>query len=225
MTSRSSCQTLTGLGSRMRLMPQYAVPRYQRTSRPRTKPTCTDAAQQLVAPVLPRAHRAGACRRRLLDRLADFLVQQLIERVAEPAELLRGDEGGPARMRLVDRNDLLDAAGPRREHRDAVGQEHRLAERMGDEHDGLLAGGEQHRQILAEDHAGLLVERAERLVHQQRAGLKAERAGERRALAHAARQLRRIVPHEVAEARPPPGPCAPAAPARPSARPGTPCRA
>ena len=62
-------------------------------------------------------------------------------------------------------------AGPRREHRDAVGQEHRLAERMGDEHDGLVGARQQHRQVLAEDHAGLLVERAERLVHQQDAGL------------------------------------------------------
>ena len=30
---------------------------------------------------------------------------------------------------------------------------------------------QQHRKVLAEDHPGLLVERAERLVHQQRAGL------------------------------------------------------
>src|SRR5262249_57455624 len=59
--------------------------------------------------------------------------------------------------------------------------------------------GEQHREILAEDHAGLLVERAERLVHEQDAGLEAERAGERGALAHTAGELGGIVLREVLE--------------------------
>ena len=55
----------------------------------------------------------------------------------------------------------------------------------------LSVRDEQHREVLAEDHAGLLVERAERLVHQQDAGLEAERARQRRALAHAAGELAR----------------------------------
>ena len=63
----------------------------------------------------------------------------------------------------------------------------------------LPVRGQQHREVLAEDHPGLLVERAERLVHQERAGFQAERAGQRRALAHAAGELRRIVAHEVLE--------------------------
>ena len=63
----------------------------------------------------------------------------------------------------------------------------------------LSAARQQHRKVLAQDHAGLLVERAERLVHQQDRGLQAERTRERRALAHAAGQLRRIMLGEILE--------------------------
>src|SRR5262249_47353193 len=51
----------------------------------------------------------------------------------------------------------------------------------------------------AEDHASLLVERAERLVHEQDAGFETERAGERGALAHAAGELPGIMLREVLE--------------------------
>ena len=87
----------------------------------------------------------------------------------------------------------------RGEHGDAVGQEGGLAQAVGDEDDGLVGPGQQHREVLAEDHPGLLVERAERLVHQQNAGLEAERAGQGRALAHAAGELAGIVLREVLE--------------------------
>ena len=49
--------------------------------------------------------------------------------------------------------------------------------------------------------AGLVVERAERLVHQQDVGLGGERARELDALAHAARQLVRVVAGELGEPR------------------------
>src|SRR5262249_57900531 len=81
-----------------------------------------------------------------------------------------------------------------------ISEEGRLAEAVGDEHDGLVGEREQYREVLAEDHAGLLVERAERLVHQQNAGLEAERAGERGALAHATGELCGIVLREILEA-------------------------
>ena len=54
-------------------------------------------------------------------------------------------------------------------------------------------------KVFAEHHACLLVERAKRLVHQQNVSLQAERTGKRGALAHAARQLGRIMPGEVEE--------------------------
>ena len=92
-------------------------------------------------------------------------------------------------MRLVDGDDLLDRAGPRREHGDPIRQKHRLAETMGDEDDGLARARQQDGEVFAKHHARLLVECAERLVHQENAGLEAERARQRRALTHAAGQL------------------------------------
>ena len=115
------------------------------------------------------------------------------------AEFLGGDEAWLARVRLVDVDHLLDGAGPRGEHRDPIGQEHRFAERMRHEYDRFGGARQQLREVFAQDHAGLLIERAERLVHQQDVGLQAERARERRTLAHAAGKLRRIMVHKVLE--------------------------
>ena len=93
------------------------------------------------------------------------------------------------------RPDLLDAAGV--EHGDAVGEIHRLALVVGDE-DGRQPGAvvdfaQPQAQLLA--HLG--VQRAERLVEQQHARFDRHRAGERDALALAARQLRRIARAEA----------------------------
>ncbi len=46
----------------------------------------------------------------LQHRLADLVMQQAVELVAQRGELLRGHEFRLARMRLVDRDDLLDGA-------------------------------------------------------------------------------------------------------------------
>src|SRR3984957_14362401 len=102
-------------------------------------------------------------------------------------------------MRLVDLDDLLDGAGAGREHRHAVGQEYGFAQAVGHEHDGLVGARQEHREVLAQHHAGLLVERAERLVHEQDIGLQAQGARQRGALAHATRQLARIVIGEIRE--------------------------
>ena len=81
------------------------------------------------------------------------------------------------------------APRPRREHDDAVGQHHRLLDVVGDE---------QHRPRLARQRAGQprlhvgardRVERGERLVEAQHRRAGQQRAQERHALAHAARQL------------------------------------
>src|SRR5262249_57924158 len=77
--------------------------------------------------------------------LADLVVQQSVELVADRSEFRRGDEVGLARMRLVDRDDLLDRAGAGGKHRNAIGEEGGLAQAVGDENDGLLGAGEQHR--------------------------------------------------------------------------------
>ena len=55
------------------------------------------------------------------------------------------------------------------------------------------------RQVLLQHHPGLRVERGERLVEQQHVRIDGERARQRRALAHAAGQLVRIVIGELGE--------------------------
>jgi NitT/TauT family transport system ATP-binding protein len=54
-------------------------------------------------------------------------------------------------------------------------------------------------KVLLQDHLGLRVERRERLVHQQHQRIDRERARERRALAHAAGELVRVVIFERAQ--------------------------
>ena len=201
--SHNCCTTRTGFGQQdaahapagRREIPQHDQHEHERRLN-------GPAAEPAVARFSRRRH--GACSAaarmpRLGHGLADLVVQQPVELVADRGEFLRGDEVGPARVRLVDRDDLLDGAGPCREHRDPVGEERGLAQAVGHEHDGLVGARQQNREILAEDHAGLLVERAERLIHQQNAGLEAERARQRRTLAHAARQLSRIMLGEILE--------------------------
>ena len=94
-----------------------------------------------------------------------------------------------ARARDVDRDLLLDPARPRGHHVDHVAEEHRLVDVVGDEQHGLVALLPDAEQHLLHQRARLAVERAERLVHQQDLGVVGERAGERHALAHAAREL------------------------------------
>ncbi len=89
----------------------------------------------------------------------------------------------------------------------------------------LRGARQQHRKILAQHHAGLLVERAERLVHEQDAGFQAERARQRRALAHAAGELARIVIGEIGKPDRLQRTAARASLVRASARPETSCRA
>ena len=67
---------------------------------------------------------------------------------------------------------------------------HRLGDRMGDEARSVLSRPRPElQQLLVELVAHDLVERAERLVHQQQVGIEGQRAGDRGALLHAARQL------------------------------------
>ena len=97
-------------------------------------------------------------------------------------------------------DDVADAAGPRRHHHDPVGEEHRLGDRVGDEdHGGAGLGADPH-QLGLHALAGHLVERAERLVHQQQPRPLGERPGDRDALLHAARELVGVPVGEVGEA-------------------------
>ena len=81
-------------------------------------------------------------------------------------------------------------------NRDAIGQEHRLGQRVRDEDDCFAGLCEKLREIFAQHHARLLVERGERFVHEQNVGLHADAARHIHALAHADGQLVWIVARE-----------------------------
>ena len=80
--------------------------------------------------------------------------------------------------------------GPRREQHDAVGQQHRLLDVVRDEQHGPRLAHERARQPALQLRARERVERAERLVEAQHRPAREQRAQERDALAHPARQLR-----------------------------------
>ena len=76
----------------------------------------------------------------------------------------------------------------------------RFEHRVGDEHHGRAQRPPQRQQILVELEARDLVERGERLVHQQNLRLGDQRARDRDAHAHAARQFARIGVAEFCQA-------------------------
>ena len=135
------------------------------------------------------AHAAA----RLLAQVAPDLRHVAAERVA------RHDFRG-ARARQLDRHHALQLAGPVGHHQHAVGELHGLGDVVGDQQAGLLQLMLDLQHLVAEQQPRLLVERAERLVHQQDLRLGGERARDRDALAHAAGQLGRIALLEAVEA-------------------------
>ena len=93
----------------------------------------------------------------------------------------------------VDLDDAGDPAGARAHHDDARREEDRLGDRVRDEDDrrGELLPDREQLQVQA--LARHLVERAERLVHQEQRRLERERARDRDALLHAAGELPGVV--------------------------------
>ena len=121
------------------------------------------------------------------------------------------------------------ASRTRRHDEHAVAQDHRLLDVVGDEHHGARLGGQDVRQPGLHLGARHGVERGERLVERQHRLAGQQRAQERDALAHPARQLRpgacaRSRPGRSARATapPPPAPRRGRCPAR--AAPGRRCR-
>ena len=90
-------------------------------------------------------------------------------------------------------DDAGDPARARAHHDDARREEDRLRDRVRDEDDRRAELLPDREQLEVEPLAGHLVERAERLVHQQQRGLERERPRDRDALLHAARELPRMV--------------------------------
>ena len=75
-----------------------------------------------------------------------------------------------------------------------------LSDVVGDEQRRLLELLLDLQDLVAEEEPGLLVERSERLVHQQDFRLRRQRTRHRHALTHASGQLRRVAPLEPVEA-------------------------
>ena len=114
----------------------------------------------------------------------------------------RGAKILAARIGRVDFKLGEDAARPRRHHHDAARQIDRLEHRMGDEHDRGAKRLPHLQEIVVELEARDLVERGERLVHQQQRRLGDQRAGDGNAHAHAARQFARIGAAELLQPDP-----------------------
>ena len=109
-----------------------------------------------------------------------------------------------ARPAEIDRPQRADLPRPAGEDRDHVGERDRLHEIVGHEHHGHAAATGDAGKLLLHDQLELGIERAERLVEQQRLGLVDQHAGQRRASPHAPGQFRWVVPLEALAGRPGP---------------------
>ena len=154
---------------------------------PRPRPWLPAASAVVGWPTVDR------CRRHLGQSTIDLAVADRFDRALELID--RADEvGDEARLReFVDFGRRADLADDALVHdRDAGGERHRLFLVVGHDDEGdadlLLDVHDLELRLLAQ----LLVERAERLVEQQQLRLLGERAGERHALALAARELMRL---------------------------------
>ena len=93
----------------------------------------------------------------------------------------------------------LHLPGPARQHDDALGHADRLADVVRDQDRGLALAAQDLGHLVGEREPRLRIERRERLVEQHDVRLGAERARERHALAHPARELARQIVQELAE--------------------------
>ncbi len=99
-----------------------------------------------------------------------------------------------SRLRKVDLDDGADPAGARRHHDDACREEDGLGDRVRyEDRPSIRVSRPDAQQLEVQALSGHLVERAERLVHEQQSRRERERAGDRDALLHPARELPRIV--------------------------------
>src|SRR5204862_2172801 len=138
------------------------------------------------SPVRPRrscgAARLGA------DRLAALQVPDVIHHLDKLSAAQQFGIGA-VEPRL---DDFLDMPGARRHDRDPLRKKHRLLHIVSNKDDGFARALPDAQELGLHETARLGVEGAKRLVHQQDAGVDRQRAGDRSALLHAARELRRI---------------------------------
>src|SRR5437016_2891715 len=137
----------------------------------------------------------------LLDHTgAHIILDQPPNVIHVPYEFGRTFNREGAWPRQLDGHALPQPTRPAREDEHAVGQKHRLVDLVGDEQDRLAASFPDAHELRLHDLAGLRVERRERLVHQQNLRVDRQRTREIDPLAHAARELARMVIFESVEA-------------------------
>src|SRR2546423_1414601 len=130
----------------------------------------------------------------------DLVSEVVPDLLIDPRELgLEADLGDVAGPRQVDAVDALHGSRSRGDDDDPVGERDRLLEIVRDEDDRRSGRGPELKKLVLHERARLDVERAERLVHQEDARLVDQGLRERRALAHAAGELMRVVALETGE--------------------------
>src|SRR5579875_2605416 len=129
--------------------------------------------RSIVTPGCPRAADA-----RCDGKAAKFRISAQLDRVARPGERHGDDFANPPRMR--------------RHHDHAIGKRQRLLDTVRDEQHRLAIALPERKELRRQTHARLLVERAERLVHEEHLRIDGKRASDRAALFHAAGKLMRI---------------------------------
>src|ERR1700730_374637 len=99
--------------------------------------------------------------------------------------------------RQSDIDDFMHAGWAVREHGHPIGEIDRLIDVVGDKENAEIAGCPEIEQELLQIEAREGIQRAERLVHQQKPGIGRKRARNRYALLHSAGQLPGIVARKV----------------------------
>ena len=137
--------------------------------------------------------------RRRHRRVLAFLADQREHVAAQSVELRRRRDLDRAWPRNAHVDALLDPSRPRSHDADAIGEQQRLLDVVRDEEHRLVVPLPDLEQQLLHQHARLRIEAAEGLVHQQHRRLHDEHTCDADALAHAARQFRRIAGLEPAQ--------------------------
>src|SRR5213080_1428795 len=128
--------------------------------------------------------------------------QRLLADLAPELGAQRDELGRFHRARVVqgEVQHRLDPPGARRHDGDPRREEERLVQAVGHEDHGLARPAPDVEEPLAHEHARLLVEGAERLVHQEDLRVDGERAADRDALLHAPGELAGVLLREALEA-------------------------
>src|SRR5213593_1026761 len=128
--------------------------------------------------------------------------QRLLADLAPELGAQRDELGRLHRARVVqgEVQHRLDPPGARRHDGDPRREEERLVQAVGHEDHGLARPAPDVEEPLAHEHARLLVEGAERLVHQEDLRVDGERAADRDALLHAPGELTWVLLREALEA-------------------------